>query len=129
MCVPGYIEHGYPGPKPANVMGRPVGSQNRQRPFAGALRMEICGGNDPRRLRAIARKLIEMAEGGDLQAVKEIGDRLDGKCAQTIERGDVPMEALSDAELYAIILGGSLEPPDVPNYPLICPPSQPRGKS
>ena len=49
--------------------------------------------------------MIEMAEGGDLQAIKEIGDRLDGKCAQTIERGDVPLEMLSDSELYAIIAG------------------------
>ena len=47
--------------------------------------------------------MIEMAEGGALQAIKEIGDRLDGKCAQTIERGDVPLEMLSDSELYAII--------------------------
>jgi len=71
-------------------MGRPIGSVNRQKPFADALRLEIGAGNDPRRLRAIARKLIEMAEGGDLQAIKEVGDRLDGKCAQVIERGDVP---------------------------------------
>jgi hypothetical protein len=44
-------------------MGRPIGSLNRQKPFADALRLEICAGSDPRRLRAIARKLIEMAEG------------------------------------------------------------------
>jgi len=91
-------------------MGRPIGSLNRQKPFADALRMEICAGNDPRQLRAIARKLIEMAEGGDLQAIREIGDRLDGKCAQTIERGDVTAEVLSDAELYAIAWSGSREP-------------------
>jgi hypothetical protein len=52
-------------------MGRPIGSLNRQKPFAGALRFEICAGNDDRHLRAIARKLIEMAEGGDLQAIKD----------------------------------------------------------
>ena len=86
-------------------MGRPVGSLNRQKPFADALRMEIGAGNDPRRLRTIARKLIEMAEGGNLQAIKEIADRLDGKCAQTIERGDVTVEVLSDSELFAIIRG------------------------
>jgi hypothetical protein len=86
-------------------MGRPVGSLNRQKPFADALRVEICAGNDPRRLRAIARKLIEMAEGGDLQAIKEVGDRLDGKCVQTRERGDVMVEVLSDLELYAIARG------------------------
>jgi hypothetical protein len=68
--------------------GRPIGSLNRQKPFGDALRMEICAGNDPRHLRAIARKQIAMAEGGDLQAIKEVGDRLDGKCAQAIERGE-----------------------------------------
>ena len=47
-------------------MGRPIGSSNRQKPFADALRMEIRAGNDPRHLRAIARKLIEMAKGCDL---------------------------------------------------------------
>jgi hypothetical protein len=105
-------------------MGRPIGSVNRQKPFADALRMEICTGNDPRHLRAIARKLIEMAEGGDLQAIKEVGDRLDGKCAQVIERGDVPVEALSDRELFAISRGGSHEPVDAPSYPMIAGPKQ-----
>ena len=105
-------------------MGRPIGSVNRQKPFADALRLEISGGNDPRRLRAIARKLIEMAEGGDLQAIKEVGDRLDGKCVQAIERGDVSVEVLSDAELFAIIRGGSREPLDEPRPLQICEPDQ-----
>jgi hypothetical protein len=43
-------------------MGRPIGSPNRQKPFADALRMEICAGNDPRHLRAIARKLVDRYE-------------------------------------------------------------------
>ena len=67
------------------------------------------------RVRAIARKLIEMAEGGDLQAIKEVGDRLDGKCTQTIERGDLSVEMLSDRELFVIIRGGSCEPVDEPS--------------
>ncbi len=104
-------------------MGRPIGSINRQKPFADALRMEICAGNDPRQLRAIARKLIEMAEGGDLQAIKEIADRLDGKCAQVVERGDVSVEVLSDRELFAIIRGGSRESKNEPA--LICGPVPP----
>ena len=37
-------------------MGRPIGSVNRQKPFADALRVEIRAGNDARHLRAIARK-------------------------------------------------------------------------
>ena len=105
-------------------MGRPIGSMNRQKPFADALRLEICAGNDPRHLRAIARKLIEMAEGGDLQAIKEVGDRLDGKCAQVIERGDAPVEALSDRELFAIIRGVSCDQIEQPSHPRICGPSQ-----
>lgn len=105
-------------------MGRPIGSVNRQKPFADALRLEISAGNGPRRLRAIARKLIDMAEGGDLQAIREIGDRLDGKCAQTIERGDVPLEKLSDAELYAIARGGSPAPAYEPNLPMIAAPKR-----
>ena len=105
-------------------MGRPIGSVNRQKPFADALRMEICAGNDPRQLRAIARKLFEKALDGDLQAIREIADRLDGKPAQVIERGDVPVEALSDRELFAIIRGGSREPVDEPSYPMIAGPKQ-----
>jgi hypothetical protein len=58
--------------------------------------MEICAGNDPRHLRAVARKLFEKALDGDLSAIREIADRLDGKPAQAIERGDVPVEVRSD---------------------------------
>jgi hypothetical protein len=105
-------------------MGRPIGSLNRQKPFADALRMEICAGNDPRHLRAIARKLFEKALDGDLQAIREIADRLDGKPAQAIERGDVPVEALSDRELFTIIRGGLPEPLDEPGYPMIAGPKQ-----
>jgi hypothetical protein len=36
-------------------------------------------------LRRIADKLLAMAEDGDIQAMKEIGDRLDGKPKQQIE--------------------------------------------
>jgi hypothetical protein len=53
--------------------------------------MEICNGNDHRVLRALARKLVETGLEGDLAALREIGDRLDGKPSQAIERGDVPM--------------------------------------
>jgi hypothetical protein len=81
--------------------------------------MEMGAGNDRRHLRAIARALIKMAEGGDLQAIKEVGDRLDGKCAQTIERGDVSVETLPDHELFAIIRGGSCEPVEA-SYTRIC---------
>ena len=44
--------------------------------------------SDPDRLRALAEKLIMKAEDGDLQAMKELGDRLDGKPAQAITGAD-----------------------------------------
>jgi hypothetical protein len=105
-------------------MGRPIGSVNREKPFADALRMEICAGNDPRHLGAIARKLFEKVLDGDLQANREIADRLDGKPAQAIQHGNVSVEVLPDQELFAIIQGGSPEPVDEPSHPMIAGPKQ-----
>ncbi len=90
-------------------MGRPVGSLNRQKPFTDMLRVALLSGGG-RRLRIIADKLAEKAEQGDLQAIQQIADRLDGKCAQIIEHGDVPIEAMTDQQLMAIIRGGSGAP-------------------
>ena len=55
-----------------------------------AVRVAICEkveGDDRGRtkLRAVADKLVECAMEGDIQAIKEIGDRLDGKAIQSIE--------------------------------------------
>ena len=36
-------------------------------------------------LRSIARKHIALADRGDIQAIKELADRLDGKPAQAVE--------------------------------------------
>jgi hypothetical protein len=58
-------------------MGRPIGSVNREKPFNDALRIALRG--DPLRLRRIAEKLAEKAEEGDLAAIRELADRLDGK--------------------------------------------------
>ncbi len=52
-------------------MGRPIGSVNRQKPFTDVLRVALLSGGG-RRLRIIADKLIEKAEQGDLQAIKEV---------------------------------------------------------
>lgn len=65
-------------------MANPRGQQ-RDKPFRDALRMEIADADgDFKRLRRIAVALLDKAEGGDVQAIKEIGDRLDGKVAQAI---------------------------------------------
>jgi hypothetical protein len=104
-------------------MGRPIGSVNREKPFTDMLRVALLSGGR-RRLRIIADKLAEKAEQGDIQAIREIADRLDGKPAQAIERGDAPLEAMTDRELFAIIRRGSSEPVDEPIYPMIAGPQQ-----
>jgi len=89
-------------------MGRSIGSVNREKPFNDALKIALK--RDPRRLPRIAEKLAEKAEQGDLAAIREIADRLDGKPAQVIDRRDVPIHELSDAELHLIASGGLAEP-------------------
>ncbi len=72
-------------------MARPKGSENKDKPFREALRMELArlGEDDPRALRGLARKLLETATKDDgLAAIKEVADRLDGKPAQAVIGGD-----------------------------------------
>jgi hypothetical protein len=70
--------------------------------------------------------LIEKAEEGDLAAIREIGDRLDGKPAQMIDRRDVPLTELSDEELLAIA-GGAL--PEREEMKVLLLPPAPKSKS
>src|SRR5678815_790612 len=89
-------------------MGRPAGSQNKDKPFRDALRLEIKAAEDsPRALRQIANKLIDLAASGDMQAIKEIGDRLDGKPAQeaTVNVNRTDVRERTDAELAEILAG------------------------
>jgi len=71
-------------------MGRPAGSQNKDKPYRDALRIEAAllekGEDSPAHrgsLRWIARQQMLKA-GDDTSAAKEIADRLDGKVAQAI---------------------------------------------
>ena len=57
------------------------------RPWESAVKRAMLADNG-KKLRAIADKLAEMAADGDIQAIKEIGDRLDGKPKQAIVGGD-----------------------------------------
>jgi hypothetical protein len=67
------------------MAGRPPGAQNKDKPFRQALRMELAAaGEDLKRLRAIARALLDKAETGDTAAIKELADRLDGRPAQAV---------------------------------------------
>lgn len=70
-------------------MGAPVGNQNaRKGKWSEAVDAAVHV-EDPitrrRRIHAIADRLVGMAESGDLGAIKEVGDRLDGKAAQGLQ--------------------------------------------
>jgi hypothetical protein len=71
-------------------MARPVGAENKDKPFREALRMELAAmGDNHKALRKIARAVISAASDGKMDAVREIGDRLDGKPVQgTVISGD-----------------------------------------
>lgn len=70
-------------------MGRPNGSENKDKPFREALRMEIANaGEDHKALRRVASALIDKAASGDVPAIREIADRLDGKVPQGHEGAD-----------------------------------------
>ena len=65
--------------------GNPLG-RAAEKPFADALRMEIkAAGDNHQKLREIARKLLEKAADGDMQAINCLADRLDGRPAQALE--------------------------------------------
>src|SRR5262245_45598186 len=67
-------------------MSRTPGALNKDRPYRDALRMELAdAGLDLKKLRKIAAKHIAACERGDMQAIKELADRLDGKPSQAVE--------------------------------------------
>lgn len=69
------------------MAGAPEGNQNSSksnRLWAETIRRAVAQ-SDPERLRSIAEKLLDMAASGDIQAMKELGDRLDGKPKQQTE--------------------------------------------
>lgn len=68
----------------------------KNKPWRDALNRAIAQG-DPNRLRSIADKLIDMAAAGEIQAIKELGDRLDGKSTQNI--------GAEEGTVYKIVIG------------------------
>lgn len=67
-------------------MAAPIGNKNasKNRPWAEAINRALLA-EDGKKLRAVAEKLIVQALEGDVQALKEIGDRIDGKALQGLE--------------------------------------------
>ena len=70
-------------------MGAIIGSKNasKERLFEAAIK-RACLAENGRKLRSIAEKLTDMAVEGDIQAIKETLDRVDGKSKQPIIGGD-----------------------------------------
>ena len=68
----------------AGVKGRSGTNRNKDKPWSDALRLVVFRDDEDgkRRLLKIAESCAMAAEAGDMAAIKEIGDRLDGKPAQ-----------------------------------------------
>ena len=67
--------------------GAPKGNNNatKTKAWSNALRRELAGEQNAEKLAALAKKVYQDALSGNMQAVKEIGDRLDGKPVQAVE--------------------------------------------
>jgi len=95
-------------------VGAPIGNQNaRKRHWSNAIESAVMT-DDPvakrKRLNLIADRLVQMAQDGDIQAMREIGDRLDGKPSQSIDlTADVTNRAagMSDDALAEIANAGN----------------------
>ena len=64
-----------------------TGRPKKERSFAAALNIEVKQASkdgDSTKLRDIAATLVQEAIGGNIQAIKEVVDRLDGKSQQAI---------------------------------------------
>lgn len=74
--------------------GAPIGNQNAKKGKAWseairrAIREKYDGEDYEAKLAKLAKRLVEAAENGDMQALKEIGDRHDGKPAQAVAIGN-----------------------------------------
>lgn len=80
-------------------------SRQVERAWERAVRIEAmrpCGNSN--RLQRAAEKLFDVAIEGDVAALREIGDRLDGKARQAIEiTRQPPLGEISDDELVSLI--------------------------
>lgn len=73
-------------PHPGISPGRPP----KEKSFANMLRIaisEAVKGKSHTKLRAVADSLVEKAISGDVNAIKEVADRLDGKVPQGVIGG------------------------------------------
>ena len=87
-------------------VGAPKGNTNnlKSRPWAEAINKALCQAQDgkPAKLRALAEKLVDKALEGDMTAMKEMGDRVDGKALASVEvSGHVSLSEMTEAAIDA----------------------------
>lgn len=90
-------------------MAAPEGNNNSSREnrlWANTIRRAVVQG-DAERLRRIAESLLNKAEEGDIQAIKEVGDRLDGRPSQSLDLGSDP-----DRPVVSKIINEIVRPPN-----------------
>jgi hypothetical protein len=83
---------------PTNYHAKNPRGQQRDKIYREALRLELADmseGIDLKKLREIARTHIEKAAAGDMQAIKELADRLDGRPAQILEHSGPDSEPIT----------------------------------
>ena len=83
-------------------MGAPIGNSNsaKGRLWADAIKRAVArkhNGDLNHGLDTLAEKLIEAVIAGDLPAIKEFGDRMDGKPAQAVVGGSEDDEPIKHA--------------------------------
>ena len=86
-------------------MALPRGRPPKEKSFANMLKIAISEATENEhggtKLRDIADALVVKAIGGDIAAIKEIADRLDGKVPQAAIGGDDPVRSITRIELVA----------------------------
>ena len=65
--------------------GNPGGGKRKEKLGFDSLMMEMKAAEDMRGMRVIARKLLDLAVSGDMQAIKEVFNRIDGMPIATVE--------------------------------------------
>ena len=74
----------------AGVAGRSGTNKHKDKPWVDALRLAVMdtAPDGFKKLRKIAEKCVDAAMDGDMTAIKEIGDRLDGRVPQAVTGAD-----------------------------------------
>jgi hypothetical protein len=80
--------------------GNPAGRPKKGESLAEALRVKLAE-DEGRRLDLIAEKLIGMAQGGNIAAIKLIFERVDGAIPKAIEDGPLAIQVIFEDEQEA----------------------------